>query len=450
LPGVVVGGVALGGQTSDEAAATLRAAWATIILRDGDRAWQIPPAQIGITLDADGSARMAAAYGRAEGNSLNAILRRVNLAPILIVDGDALARGVAALAAQVDIPARNATVQVANGQIIAVPATSGRTLDTKALTDRLLSAAGAELAQGTIALPMSTTAPAVTDAAPLLAKGRALLAASLTISAYDPVSNETIPWVLPPAQWGPWLTTVVTPSGADFALEAAPLRAYLTAQSAALGKGRRVEADPVVAALNSALRGGATTVSAIIRYAPRTLVAQAGDTYLNIGWRIGIPGWRIAALNPSIPAPVAGQTITLPPLDGNFDFPVIPNKRIVVSISRQHMWVYENGALKWDWLASTGMSESPTMPGVYQILSHVPNAYAGNWNLDMPHFMGIYEAVPGFTNGIHGMPTRGGYSILWENALGRPVTYGCILISNANAAALYQWAQEGVVVEVQA
>jgi lipoprotein-anchoring transpeptidase ErfK/SrfK len=30
------------------------------------------------------------------------------------------------------------------------------------------------------------------------------------------------------------------------------------------------------------------------------------------------------------------------------------------------------------------------------------------------------------------------------------VTYGCILLSNENAEALYNWAQEGVVVEIQA
>ncbi|MDW8300768.1 MAG: DUF2298 domain-containing protein [Anaerolineae bacterium] len=44
---------------------------------------------------------------------------------------------------------------------------------------------------------------------------------------------------------------------------------------------------------------------------------------------------------------------------------------------------------------------------------------------------------------------RGGAQVIWENALGRPVTYGCILISTANARALYAWAEDGVVVEIQ-
>jgi lipoprotein-anchoring transpeptidase ErfK/SrfK len=52
-------------------------------------------------------------------------------------------------------------------------------------------------------------------------------------------------------------------------------------------------------------------------------------------------------------------------------------------------------------------------------------------------------------NGFHGFPSRGGTQLLWTNNLGRPVTYGCILVSTDNAKALYDWAQEGVVVEIR-
>ncbi len=89
------------------------------------------------------------------------------------------------------------------------------------------------------------------------------------------------------------------------------------------------------------------------------------------------------------------------------------------------------------------------MPGVFQVISHDDTAYAGNWNLYMPYFMSIYEAVPGFYNGIHGFPWRNGSQILWENALGRRVTYGCILVSTRNAELLYAWAEDGVVTEIQ-
>ncbi len=146
-----------------------------------------------------------------------------------------------------------------------------------------------------------------------------------------------------------------------------------------------------------------------------------------------------------------GQAIVIPSPDALLPLPPVPGKRIVVSISEQRAWVYENGQLKWEWPASTGIDSSPTAPGVFQIQSHEPNAYAGNWDLWMPSFMGIYRPVPTseFMNGFHGFPTRGQAQLLWTGDLGRRVTYGCILLSSENAQLLYEWAEEGVVVEVQ-
>jgi lipoprotein-anchoring transpeptidase ErfK/SrfK len=87
---------------------------------------------------------------------------------------------------------------------------------------------------------------------------------------------------------------------------------------------------------------------------------------------------------------------------------------------------------------------------VFQVQSHEGNAYAASWDLWMPYFLGIYRPVPtsDFMNGFHGFPTRDGTNLLWTGNLGHPVTYGCILLSTQNAAALYEWAEEGVVVEI--
>jgi lipoprotein-anchoring transpeptidase ErfK/SrfK len=69
----------------------------------------------------------------------------------------------------------------------------------------------------------------------------------------------------------------------------------------------------------------------------------------------------------------------------------------------------------------------------------------------MPNFMGFYHPGPNMDlwNGFHGFPTRGGGYLLWSDDLGHPVTYGCVLLSLENAETLYNWAEEGVVVEVR-
>jgi lipoprotein-anchoring transpeptidase ErfK/SrfK len=143
--------------------------------------------------------------------------------------------------------------------------------------------------------------------------------------------------------------------------------------------------------------------------------------------------------------------LVIPSPDLLVPLPVVRNKRVVVSISEQRMWAYENGNLKWEWQVSTGIDDSPTSPGVFQVQSREVNAYAGNWDLWMPYFIGIYRPVPNvdFMNGFHGFPTRNGADLLWTGDLGRPVTFGCVLVSSDNAAQLFEWVEEGVVVEVR-
>lgn len=191
-------------------------------------------------------------------------------------------------------------------------------------------------------------------------------------------------------------------------------------------------------------------VSARLYHGPREHIVQAGESYASIGRQYGMPYPWVQQANPGHESLNAGDVITVPSPDDLLPFPVVENKRIVVSISQQKTWVYENGELKWEWLASTGIDESPTAPGVFQIQSHEQNAYAGNWDLWMPNFMGIYRPAPqiDFMNGFHGFPTRNGSSLLWTGDLGHKVTYGCILLSSENAATLYEWAEEGVIVEI--
>ncbi|MCG7852832.1 MAG: L,D-transpeptidase, partial [Methanosarcinaceae archaeon] len=106
------------------------------------------------------------------------------------------------------------------------------------------------------------------------------------------------------------------------------------------------------------------------------------------------------------------------------------------------------GNLQDEYIISTGISSSPTHPGVFQVQTHELNAYASVWDLYMPHFLGIYEGWPGFMNGIHGLPTLSNGNRLWADVLGSPASYGCIILDLDDAQALYSWAQDGVVVEI--
>lgn len=454
LPGVHVGDVALSGLTVEQATTRLANEFQTVTLRDGDRAWELSLTSLGGTLDAAGTAQNAYAQGRSAGNAMQAMFRDVQVAPLINVNATAAESKLNEIAQQVNIAPVNAGVRLQDGQAVATPPQTGRQMNIAATLQRLVES---DFTSGELVLAMNEVAPAVADSSALVDRANSLLRNPLDIQVYDAVTGDSVYWSLPPETWGNWL--IATPDdnsdiGLSLTFQDAPLYDYLQAQaSTAFDASRTLDMEGSVNAIQQAMLSGRPSSAVLtVEHQPRTHTVQAGESIISIAWDYGIPYLYIQQANNGIEGVSVGQQIIIPPADIFLELPVVPNKRIVVSISEQRTRVYENGQLKWDWATSTGINDSPTWPGVYQILSHVPNAYAGNWDLYMPNFMGVYKPIPGsdFTNGFHGFPTRGGGQLLWENSLGRRVTYGCILLHNTNVQQLYEWAQEGVVVEIRA
>jgi lipoprotein-anchoring transpeptidase ErfK/SrfK len=458
LPGVRAGGVSLGGLSVQEAEARLNAEWTAIRVQDisTSREQHIAPTDLGLLLDSAATAAEAYAQGRSQFSAaLAAFIGRMSVHPVVRVDADALTAGLTTLATSFDQPPVNAGVRFTDGVLETTEPQLGRAVDVNATAAAVAADPGAALRDGTLKLVMASVAPAVTDAAPMLEAARALLANPLELRAYDPVTGDSVYWPAPPEQWAGWLRAepdATRVSGLRLQLEDAPARAYFTAIATnALDSSRYVKWDEAVAALQTAVSNQQTIAAARVYHHDLQHTVQPGETIISIAWDYGVPYLYIVQANGGLGGVSAGQVITIPTPDTFLPYAPNPDKRIVVSMREQRTRVYENGALKWDWSTSTGISDSPTWPGVYQVISHEPNAYAGNWNLWMPSFMGVYQPIPGadFTNGFHGFPTRGGSQILWTNSLGTRVTYGCILLSNENAQALYNWAETGVVVDIQ-
>src|SRR5262245_40811186 len=142
----------------------------------------------------------------------------------------------------------------------------------------------------------------------------------------------------------------------------------------------------------------------------------------------------------SVSAPVtAPQSAPRPSYGGS--------KYILVDISEQHMYVYEGDVLIYSFVASTGI-ESSTRIGNFAVQSKIPNAYASTWNIWMPDWLGIYWSH-GLENGIHALPILSNGATLWEGFLGRPVSYGCVVLGTYNAQVLYDWAEIGTPVDIQ-
>ncbi len=488
LAGVEALGRNLSGRTTADAAARLDEEWGNrrVVLEaaqaDGSvKTWTLSPAQVGALFDAQATAERAYQTGREEvrPESTGALSRRLIastgflpvpmestvIAPVWRFDSQVAAGTLRMLANELEVPMQNAGVQVVDGRIETTPATTGRSLDIAAALAALeaypweaaLARPGDALR---IALPIVEHPAAITDVSALVAEVSPLLAQPITIRLYDAVRNERAEWAAQPADMGRWLAfDVAAPAeGSDatantltWTVDEARVTEWLAEQSAAFGDERFVAASDAVPLLVEAFKARQPAVSTRISHGERQHVVQSGETLSSIAFDYGIPYPYIQALNPETAEGLfAGQTIRIPSQDVMLPLPAVENKRIIISLSKQTVQVYENGQLKWDWVGSTGLPDSPTSPGVFQVQSHEEMAYAANWDLYMPWFMGIYRPIPGqeFMNGFHGFPSRDRRQLLWTRNLGRPVTYGCILLSTDNAKLLYDWAEDGVVVEI--
>jgi lipoprotein-anchoring transpeptidase ErfK/SrfK len=183
-------------------------------------------------------------------------------------------------------------------------------------------------------------------------------------------------------------------------------------------------------------------------------VVQRGDYLSAIARRFGLATADLALANGiSNPSLIyAGQMLVIPGTSLN-PAPAAPptsggNKLILVDISEQHMYVYQDGALVYSWVVSTGEPGRDTAPGQYSVLNKIPNAYGSTWDLWMPDWLGIYWAG-NLQNGIHALPILSGGQRLWDGYLGMRVSFGCVILGIAEAHTLYEWAEVGIPVTIQ-
>jgi tetratricopeptide (TPR) repeat protein len=136
-----------------------------------------------------------------------------------------------------------------------------------------------------------------------------------------------------------------------------------------------------------------------------------------------------------------------PPTPDPTPEPVV-KKHVVVDISDQRTYLYENDVLATEFIVSTGEPGRDTAIGDFKIQSKIPMAYASIWNLDMPFWLGIYYSGP-LENGFHAVPTvRDTGVTMWDGYLGQRVSYGCVILSMEDAETLYNWSDMDIPVSI--
>lgn len=456
FPNIWALGVNLGDLTEDEAAAALEQEWNTnvrIRLLDGERAWDMTPAELGVQLDSRATAQQARSVG------MGGLPFGWNVEPVVSLNELTTQTALLNLSEMVKVAPFNAGYKWEGDQVVGVPGTPGRYMDVASSMTALQTDLAQVADSRQLELVMTPALPDVIDPEPYLAQAEALVSRTFLIRGYDPFTDEQLVWMADPRTVVDWLE-----AGPDaLTLREEPFARYLDEQSAQLASQnslRFLEPTDAIDKMRSAIGQGQSEVTLRVRYRSSTYEVARGDTGYSISREAGVPFYLMQRANPARnwDEPIyAGDVINVPSRDLVLPLDPVPNKRIVVDLETQQLWAFENGQLVFNWLISSGMDRAPTSPGVYQIISHEEQATGGSIELcgdnscgtwEMYWFMGIYEVVPGLVNGFHGAVLLPGGRYLGDGNVGRPFTYGCIMSNNDQAEQLYLWANEGTVVEI--
>ena len=185
-----------------------------------------------------------------------------------------------------------------------------------------------------------------------------------------------------------------------------------------------------------------------------THIVQSGETLASIAQRYGISWLQIAQANNIYDADYveAGAELLIPGAtvleNADFSFATAPaapaarlgvGKEIIIDLSDQRTYAYEDGKLVRNVLSSTGLPGSPTVRGAYKVQrKYVAQTMTGPgyYLPDVPYIMYFYAGYA-----LHGT--------YWHNNFGQPMSHGCVNLPTPEAEWLYNWTEVGTPVYVE-
>ncbi|MBN1537969.1 MAG: VanW family protein [Anaerolineales bacterium] len=215
-PGVTVEGINLSGLEIAEASERLAEsisypANGKIAFRYDNKVWTTAPKDVGLFLDAEGSAALAYQYGRQEGLLRKPILQvralffGANIPAQFVFDEQSARYYLSNIAAQIDTPAVEASLAVNGVEVNATPGQIGYALDISAAISDIYPSLQA-LKDGEVVLSVTEFPPDILDASAQAEKARQILSASLVLQIPKMQEGDPEPWVINREQLAQMLT----------------------------------------------------------------------------------------------------------------------------------------------------------------------------------------------------------------------------------------------------
>ncbi|MDQ7027635.1 MAG: LysM peptidoglycan-binding domain-containing protein [Anaerolineae bacterium] len=172
---------------------------------------------------------------------------------------------------------------------------------------------------------------------------------------------------------------------------------------------------------------------------PWTTIAEANGitdpNHVYAGMQLTIPGGDASAAPVSTFASI--PTIAENLVDPGAHWGV--GRELVVDLSTQMAYAYQDGALQYSAIVSTGLPATPTVQGEYAIWHRTPSQTMTGPGYNLPNVQWVMYFYQGY--GFHGT--------YWHNNFGTPMSHGCVNMTNADALWFYNFASLGTNVWVQ-
>ncbi len=203
-PGISVGGVDLSGLKKAEAELRLTESLrypeeGTISLRYNDKTWSAKPRQLGLSLIARDSVEAALRWGRRGGvpeqilEQFQAWYEGVDLPPVFVFDEGQAQAYLYQIDQDIQVPVRDAALEVQGTGIVVRPSQEGRTLDRAASLD-ILRKMMLSQKSGSADLVVQTLHPAIVDVTHAAEIARSMLSSPLTLAIPNARPDDPPPW----------------------------------------------------------------------------------------------------------------------------------------------------------------------------------------------------------------------------------------------------------------
>jgi len=206
--------------------------------------------------------------------------------------------------------------------------------------------------------------------------------------------------------------------------------------------------------------GPSTSNSIVTAYAPGTNITVYATVSGQVVWG-GISNWyRISSLSSSPRYIYSGLVSATTSTSGGSPSPTAAGKEIIVSLSRQWVWAYQNGVQVFNSPVMTGRPTIATPTGTYHVFLKLhPTTFTSPWPPGSPYWYpptyinyalgwraGGFFLHDSWWHSVYGPGTNGWHydpKFGWQWG-----THGCIAMPLSAASWLYYWAPIGTLVQV--